>query len=278
MKLSICIFACTSIEKYYLQIQKLLDTWANINDEEVTIRIFCSYDIKFPIQVTSESCVVVSLPDVGDDYLSAGKKQNLGLKYIQETLHPDFVFVCGTDTYLHIQSLKQLLSNINPDKALCIGGHQDTRNLGNESFEFFYGGAGFVLSRGALNMLYPSLGTMFQEWEVLCSEMHQPELIPACDCCISWYIKKMGIKRSVFKNRFYECNYLGKIDLTDYITKHIDLYRMYGVDMSEVETTYTCCHDVNIQNIISCHNMKPFEFDTLHNLYASSSSAPLRNG
>jgi Fringe-like len=262
MKLSICVFACTTVEKYRQQIIKIMETWGK-DAPEVLFFVGDQPDYE-PASCLKEYKNIIHLPGVGDDYNSAGMKQNLGLKYIYEKENPDFVFVCGTDTFLRIDALRRFLSFFDSTKEICIGGHQDTRVIGKEELEFFYGGAGFVLTNATLAKLYPFLQTMYMDWTNLCTDSNAEDLIPACDCCIAWYVKKLEIKRLAFKYRFYECNHRGKIDLTDYIMSHLDLYKKHGINLNEIDWFYDCCSDINQRNIISCHNMKPEDMDEFY--------------
>lgn len=283
-KIAICVFGCISIQKYCLQLLKIQETWARRAEEihNIPVYYFVGEEqipgldhpdvFQFPERI-------IYLPGVQNDYLSASYKQNLGLKYIMDhEPDVDFVFVCGTDTYLNIDSLIHFLSFMNPQEKLYIGGHYDNFNnaqpqfdsvlsetddtinrmniygstISNNVLQFFLGGAGFVLSRGILDGLYPFLETMTDVWIANCHRTKTTEFLPACDVCLAYYIYGLGGRRSTYFHRFYECNYRGIINIS----------RLFGYN----RICY-CCHDhIQLANVISCHNMSLEDFDQFTNI------------
>ena len=110
----------------------------------------------------------IHLKHVSNDYQSASHKQNLGLKFIYENYNADFIYTCGTDTYIHINNLLSYLNQFDKNKKLYIGGHGDYRQIGDENVYYHSGGGGFILSYKVLEILYPRLHTIQYEWENLC--------------------------------------------------------------------------------------------------------------
>ena len=276
-KIAICVFGCVTIPKYCLQLLKIQETWAKRAEEIHNIPVYyflgeeqiVGLDHSEVFQFPSR---VIYLPGIKNDYLSASYKQNLGIKYILDH-HPDidFVFVCGTDTYLNIDSLLNFLSFMNPQEKLYIGGHYDNfdntpsqfdtylstmynqeniptfKPLENPVLRFFLGGAGFVLSRGMMDSLHPFLETMTDIWLANCNQTNTTQFDPACDVCISFYIHCLGGKIIQYFHRFYECNHIGIINIS----------KLFGYNR-----IYHCCHDhIHCSNIISCHNMSLDDFD-----------------
>ena len=256
----ICIFGCITVEKYKNQIQKIKETWAQ--SKRVRSYFFLGEE-RLPCDTTFEGEEFVYLPGVGNDYFSAIQKQTLGIQYIINH-HPnvEWIYVCGTDTYVCVDKLIQFLGHFDCHKSLCIGGHQDVRTILGEEIPFFYGGAGFLLSRSALSQIHPRLDTMVEEWSNTCNVSGMTCLLPAGDCCIAYYVKQLGIQRSVFKYRFYECNYQGTIDLTDFLERNHGLVQQ---DQDLTVRNFNCCKEcICTKNIITCHNMSLDDFTALH--------------
>jgi hypothetical protein len=287
MEIIICIFGCISVEKYATQIVKIIETWG-----EDAVR----YNIKYFIflgeadkdslsslnfkEITHKDKFVF-LKGVGNDYASAGYKQNLGLKYIYEH-HPtlDYVFVCGTDTFVNISKLHWFLSNLHDaiytpateiyqhlqrkpryDKfandegrgicfeylkrtdALYIGGHSCDRVINGENISFHLGGAGFILNRVSLKKIYPYLGTMVEEWKKLNGGV--AEYDDACDLCIGFFANVLDFVFLQYWYYFADCCFRG--------------LKRSAFDEDEY---YVCCDSrVRHCDIISCHNMNSADID-----------------
>jgi Fringe-like len=136
-KVAVCVFGCITMPKYCLQVLKIQETWGKRAEEThgVPVYYFLGEErlpgLNHP-ELWRPSTRLVFLPGVGNDYQSASFKQNLGIKYILDH-HPEveFVFACGTDTFLNIDALLRLLTFMNPDEKLYIGGHYGTIPLKN---------------------------------------------------------------------------------------------------------------------------------------------------
>lgn len=247
MKLAICIFGCVTKEKYRNEIVKIQETWGKHTSAspQITLTFFLGEE-RAP-GAGFDGPEFVYLPGVGDDYQSASEKQNQGLHYLVEQGDYDFIFVCGTDTFVNPYALERFLGYIDPEEPLYIGGHDNGRELMERRIPFFLGGAGFVLSRAALRLLYPRLATMTSDWNAYCDQYGYADLRGACDLCIGYHVDQLGIKFVKYHQRFFECNYFGNID----ISKHFDHCRWYG-----------CCREtIRTERIISCHNMSPMDVD-----------------
>ena len=110
MSLSVCVFASDKQEKYKKELLKIKETWGKkASGCGVKVYYFVGEE-----QTDLLDTDIIHLKNVKDDYESASYKQYLGLKYIYETNQTDFVLCCGTDTYLNIQKLLQLVKNYNP--------------------------------------------------------------------------------------------------------------------------------------------------------------------
>lgn len=244
-KIAICVFGCISIEKYKEQIMKIEETWGKRALEKgLIVYYFLGEEDKNQGIMKNE---YIYLPNIGNDYESASHKQNLGLKYICDN-HPDveYVYVCGTDTYINIDKLMYFLhtkiSFITNENKLYIGGHNCQRMIKGEQITFHMGGAGFILNKKALETLYPLFENMFEEWRKVCN--NHPDIVNACDLCIGFFAKKLDISFLQFWYSFFDCDYHG------YKTSK------YAGEF------YVCCeHKVVYSNLVSCHNMSLKQFD-----------------
>jgi len=229
-KLVINVFACATIEKYKNEILKINETWGKRCEElSVKVLFFLGEEIT---EFVGEKYIY--LKNVDNSYESASYKQSLGLRYIYENMYADYIYTCGTDTYLNVDKLVEFLDTLDKSKDLYIGGHGDVRKVGNKNIYFHSGGAGFALTRTALQKIFK---TTHEEWKKICVDMNVEYLIPACDVFIGY--KSPEYNFDIIKNDFfYGCNYTGHVN------------------------HYTCCVDkISIKDIISCHNMTLKDFD-----------------
>jgi hypothetical protein len=177
--------------------------------------------------------------------MSASYKQYGGLEYIYKNYDFNYIFICGTDTYVVIERLIKYIDTnpqISPNKPLVFGGHGDVRNIGGTPTYFFSGGAGIVLTKRTMEIIYPRLKTMHEEWLWICGENGYITYAPACDLALCYFLHNCQIDFINVENRFFNCNYLG-------------CYNNRG-------TYITCCnHIINPKTLISCHNMTLAEFD-----------------
>lgn len=241
-KLVVCVFACATDEKYKNEILKINETWGKLCDNnDCKLLYFLGED---PTDLIDNNKYIY-LKNVKNNHESASHKQNLGLKYIYENYNADFVFCCGTDTYINIKKTMQYLNGFNSNEngfnsneKLYIGGHGDNRQIGNQDIYFHSGGAGFILSNNALMQIYPKLNTMTDTWKDICFINNTMYLIIACDVCIAYYMNEINAL-CIKNNNFYSCNYKGYAD----------------------SNTYMCCHKIQLNEIISCHNMTLQDFD-----------------
>ncbi len=235
MNIIICVLGCATINKYKSELLKIKSTWgidAALNNIKV---LYMLGEEKTDLD-TDE---FIYLKNVKNDYLSASYKQNLGLKYIYENYNADFVFCCGSDTFVNIKNLILLLKNYNHSEALYIGGHGDVRKINNENIYFHSGGPGFILSRKSMEILYPYFEDMINEWHKICNLYNYVYLLEACDVCIAYYAKKFNFLTIKNENFFY-CNFRG-------YPCHLDTF-------------------IDITKLISCHSMTLQDFDELYNL------------
>ena len=231
-----CIFGCDTIDRYRKEIFKVKETWGS------TDKAFILFFLGEEGPLIGKN--FIRLENVENDYMSASYKQYGGLKYIYENYNFNYVFICGTDTYVLIDNLIAYINEdpqISPDKPLVIGGHGDNRQIFNTSVHFFSGGGGIILTKATMDIIYPEIGTMQEEWTWLCFENKYDTYTAACDLSLCFFLKRHGIIFVNVCNRFFNCNYLG-----------------YYQDNSEC-----CAKMVDIRTMISCHNMSLNDFDKL---------------
>lgn len=220
------IFGCTTIEKYKNEIIKINETWGKKAEK---ILFFLGEE-----ETELKGDKYFYLKNVKNDYASSSYKQNLGLKYIYENYNADFVFTCGTDTFINIDNMTNYISKFDKNENLYIGGHGDIRVVKGENIYFHSGGAGFILTNTALSLIYPYLHDMSEKWALI----SPPELINACDVSISYFLSKTNT--TVVKNtNFYNCNHKGYC----------------------YNNTFKCCEPPILEDIISCHNMTSEDFE-----------------
>ena len=248
-----CIFGCDTIDRYKKEILKVKETWgkppsckapsckAPSENAQNHILFFLGEEGPF----TGDE--YIHLENVENDYLSASYKQYGGLKYIYENYNFNYVFICGTDTYVLTDNLIKFINEdpqISPDKPLVIGGHGDNRQIGESSLHFFSGGPGIILTKATMDIIYPELGSLQEEWMWMCAENNgYKTFVTACDLSLCYFLKRRGIIFLNVCNRFFNCNYLG------YHSK-----------------VACCAKSVDLRTMISCHNMTLNNFDELEKI------------
>jgi len=271
-----CIFACDTIERYRAQIHKIEETWgqgsvradtqgAEGSDTQGSDQADRQGAFGSDTQGSSAKLLFflgekgplsgdnyIRLENVGDDYLSAADKQFLGIKYVYENYDFHYLYICGTDTFVLMNNLKNYVrENCDFNEAFVMGGHGDNRQIEDTNIHFFAGGAGILLTKPAIQLVYPRLESMQSDWRDICVANNYISYIPACDLSICYFLKLMNVRFLHAHNRFFNCNYLG-----------------YNNTPTGV---YKCCtQTVNIDTMIACHNMSLSDFDNLSALLHSS--------
>lgn len=235
-KLVINIFACNTIEKYKEEIIKINETWGK-KAEELGVKLLFFLGEEPTDLMDNERYIY--LKGVSNDHQSASYKQNLGLKYIYEHFNADFIFTCGTDTYINIRNLLVYLDMCDKNKDLYIGGHGDYRQIGEKNIYYHSGGSGFIITNNILGKIYSSLYNIQTDWTAICEKNNVNYLLVACDVQIAYYLDKLNVE-IVNNDNFYACNYKG------YCYNY----------------TFDCCSKkININEIVSCHYMSLTDFD-----------------
>ena len=208
-----CVFGCVTIEKYKNELVKLTETWGKkANNMNYKVLFFLGEE-KTEFLPTSSPEILqfvgddfIYLNGVQNDYMSASYKQNLGLKYIYEHYECKFIYICGTDTYVHIDNMKDYLSKCDHTKNISIGAGA-TRAVNFTDMWYFSGGGGIILSYKALSEVYPHLENMVYNWSLV-PKQHLWDLSAACDVCLCFYLNLSGCEFIKENNLFFNWNYL----------------------------------------------------------------------
>jgi hypothetical protein len=228
-----CIFGCATIQRYKNQILKINETWGSTAK---------SYDLKVLFFLGEEKTDLIGpeyiyLKGVQNDLLSASQKQNLGLKYIYETHTCNFIYICGTDTYVVTKVLKEKLNDWDRNENICIGGHGEFRYVNGIETYYHSGGAGIIISFKTLSIIYSELDNMFQNW--ISENINHPQLDYACDVALCYYLKDKKCRFIKEDDLFFGCNYVGNPPYHPHCCRHQGLKT----------------------NIIACHYMSLSDFD-----------------
>lgn len=235
-RLTICVYASMIQSKYRDQVIASLATWVPEADKNDVKCIFFLGEEK----IDYDDSHFVYLPGVLNDYMSASYKQYFGMKYIYENFDTDFMFVCGSDTYPNIHKMLDLITTFDENIAMYIGGHGDTITLNGNQYYFHSGGAGFILTKKANEILYPYYKNLVQWW-INWSDKY---FISACDISMAVLVKVLKIQ-IVYHNGFYSCNH---------------------------KSNSCCCFhpEKSYKTIITCHFMNPNDMHEFTNILNST--------
>lgn len=245
-KLVIGLLATTINQKYRDQIVACQKTWLPEAEKlDVPVSIFGGHHVDPDVPI-------INLPHTAEDYCSAFNKQFLGLKYLYDHYDADFYFFAGTDNYVFVTRILELLDNYNSQELLYIGGHGQNRYIDNKDIYFHTGAGGFILSRSLLALLdqngYLNINSYIVWKQVVDRNRANNIDYPACDVAIAYFIHDMNIKTIKFYELFTGCD-------------------CYGYRSS---TEGRCClqpHDWS--KLYVCHYMEPHLMSYFHNLNQS---------
>lgn len=249
MKLVFVLFGSHTKEKYKNQILKINATWANIAQKHNIPLLYFLNETPHDFE-TKENISYINLPIINDDYNTTLKKQNIGLKIAYEKYNPDFIFLCGTDTFPNVENVLKLLKAYDCNSNICIGGHGTYRTVLGREMYYHSGGAGLLFSNGCLKKLHPHFESMeniwYDVWEKSKIYFKPQRGISkgASDVAICQFMQQKKINTQlVIEKNFYHCNYLGLPCINHRLHKK-----------------------PNIHEIVSCHQMSLQDFDAYYNL------------
>lgn len=214
-KLCILVFGCVTVEKYKNETDGILQTWGKMCDlNNVPYHIFVGKNI----DEYKDNKHIVSLEDKGvkDDYLSASYKHYIGMQWLLSRYDPDFMCIVGNDTWVSSDNMLKFLNNFLPENPVFIGNGIWTSNIYGHTFVMHPGGAGYVLSKKALEMIKPYLYKFQDNWVNIMRNHKQ--YLPACDVSLSLicYILQIPI---IKESRMYE-NIRDATDFDNILTAH----------------------------------------------------------
>ena len=231
-KLSICVMATLTNDKYKSQILGCRATWdKDAESNNIPVKYFCG-NIK-----DDNFSFATHLENVGDDYYSATLKQYYGLQYLLKNHPSEFYMIVGTDTYINIERTLNMLKKYNYEFPFIIGGYGQTRNIFGFNVFFSLGGGGIFLSHSALNHLSPMFDNFLEKWNIETDKQQFKYLKPACDVSL-YYLAWEERVTTVIEKDIYACSWAG--------------YFYNGSNVIE----HNFCGKINTDKMISCHFME----------------------
>jgi hypothetical protein len=232
-KLCILVFGCVVVEKYKDDIDGIINTWGIKCDElEVPYFIFVGKNIA----EYENNKHFVALEDKGviDDYNSAAYKQYLGMQWILSRYDPEFLYIIGSDTYVNVEEMLKVVNSYNPENLFFIGNGMYMCHIIEYNIHMHPGGAGFILSRKALEVLKPYLYKFQERWVKIIDiyYLYDKRYIPACDVSMALmcYLKSISI---AIEPRMFEYKDRGA-DFNNFISIH----HMHKEDMINLFQKY----------------------------------------
>lgn len=208
ISISIGVMTCTTLPKYQDEVRNVVNTWYKdswMND--VPVYFFAGEErneFVDELDLISDDHIV-HLKGIGNDYESASHKQWLGFKYLYDNLKSDFVMIVGTDNYVWSERLFTILEKYDPEQAFLIGGKQQSRNTAGVQYQIFsLGGAGVILTRGAIRKIYNVIDGLHARWKSVC----EPNVLCACDLSLAYFAEMYQIVMCRDYG-LYSQNYLG---------------------------------------------------------------------
>src|SRR5665648_420687 len=235
-RLAIAVYACMTVARYKAEGEACLNSW--VKQAEVLDVPVLLYVGSASIPTLGQEDHFVVMPNTADDYQSATDKSWFGLMDIHRRYNPDFVFLCGSDTFPIVKKLVKMLDQYDPLQSLYIGGHGWTRIVrpaNTQSFYFHSGGAGFLLTLPLVNQMVPWYPKIIPEWINICKQhAHMHDLPGACDVALAWLVQtKMSNVHVVcreWSSEFSACDIFGQ---------------------------YCCYPNKDFNKLITCHLMTP---------------------
>lgn len=256
-----CVFGCPTIQKYKEEINKISTTWCNSAKlEGYKVLFFFGQEMT---SLIGDDCIY--LKNVDNDYFSASHKQNLGLKYILEHFTFNYVYVCGTDTFVNIKFLKHYLTKFESKDKLCIGGHGDYRVVQQKQVYYHSGGPGFIISYNAIREIEHLLNVMVDLW---ISIVQTQSLYSACDLALCYFLDIFGCKFVIDDEVFFHCNHKGypchtnnemSSSVVAYHNMSLSDFDEYQLFISEPSTGLLPETTISIKNETILDNLKQLE-------------------
>ena len=210
-KWGIVVFATLTKDNYRRQLLACLNSWlTDAENMDIPYYVFIgdqSPKPDKPANVSSEAWSrVICLPYTGEDYFSATSKQYGGLEWMTRYCLCDYYFFVGTDNYVSVPSLDELIRQ-QENKEILIGQVIGTTKLFTSTnytpnFPYLSGGPGIIAGRQALQRMSEGqrlrqLGEV--DWPRLTKQPgHNNKLVPLCDVSIGYYASEAGIPLATY--------------------------------------------------------------------------------
>jgi len=229
--LIIIIFACATIPRYKEEIQTIEQTWGHTaRASGIPVFYFLGEE-----QTDLQGPQYIYLNGVKNDYQSASYKQFLGYQCVLRQCNPDTIFCAGTDTFINIPKLQQLVSLINPESAFLVGNSGTLKEFGPFKGDYFSGGCGLLTTRETHRRIIGFTSFIVDQWINICNEFHS-NLSCACDVVLSFLCHYCSVQ-------FLQCMNMYEFP-----------YNMYD----PIQGT------INQSELISCHTMSKDDFLTFN--------------
>lgn len=200
------VFGCLTVPKYRQQIEDAYATW--VQDALATDCIVRFYTGEIPVDLNPELAKLCTDVTFGDSYFSATYKQWCGLDdMLKNQEATEFVFVCGTDTFINVANLLSFLKTQQKEEAAVFGSGELQGMVDERLYSYFSGGAGILLNQLALKSIVPEIQDFFQWWLDVAGTYAEYNdvsgntvshmLLFACDCALCILCERLGIQKLI---------------------------------------------------------------------------------
>lgn len=244
------VFGCLTVPKYRQQIEDAYATW--VIDALAADCIVRFYTGEIPADLDPKIARLCTDVTFGDSYFSATYNQWCGLEDMLKVQDAtEFVFVCGTDTFINVENLIKYLKHHQYEFPAVFGSGEIKGMVDGKLYTYFSGGAGIVLNHLALKTIVPELLDFIEWWLLVTGTYAEYKdasgntvtqmLLFACDCALCILCERLGI-----------------------LSVNISESKMYGGGTHNSEC-------IDFPNMISCHNMLHDDFyDCYRRIHAST--------
>lgn len=234
-KLAIGVF-CTFInERYSSQVKGCYETWeADANEYQIPVVYYGDIDKG---TFTGKSNIIYDV-EVGTDQNSSFDKHFKCLKYMYDNIPSEYYLIVGSDVYINIKNLRNVLDKYDHNEPVYIGGHGYYRYVKDKNIYYHSGGSGYILSRNALSQIIPYFEGIKSHWHSVADDY----LKQVCDVALGYLVTLPGINiRTCVEEYFYGCTDRG------------------------IMSGSQCCMIKNPYKIVICHYMEYQDIHRLHN-------------
>lgn len=245
-KLAFLVFGCATKEKYSNQLNACQETWGKEAES-------LGFPVYYVVGKVPENFEVnghlLSFPNVGEDLPSVNYKHWWGLhRILNECVDPEFLCICGSDTFPLLKNLTTLIDKFNNNSDIYIGGRGGDRWVG-ESVPFVNGGPCIIISRNVCNKIIPYCKHMPELWKHYIQIIYKDannELSWSCDVTLAALLFCLDI-HPIFIDGFY-----------------------YHKNVCDCED---CRKQLPVRNTYAYHFIQPNEMYNLHKKHSISANS-----